>query len=146
MKEEASYGIILTQIGSPGSSILLVRQTAGHWSFPKGHPENGEAPTEAALRELKEETGLSDAEIVSDTPLVASYTFTRGDTTYLKYVYLFPAVYDPQHNTPLVAQEGEIKDLKWCSPSEARDHLELEPLRTVLDESLEIFRELPAHF
>jgi len=42
--------------------VLLVRRAyppyAGYWALPGGHIDPGEAPAEAAVRELDEETGL----------------------------------------------------------------------------------------
>ena len=44
--------------------ILLVRQSAGHalagqWTIPWGRVEQGESPTAAVLREIKEEAGIT---------------------------------------------------------------------------------------
>ena len=39
--------------------VLLRHRFGGHWSFPKGHVEAGETERQTALREVKEETGLS---------------------------------------------------------------------------------------
>ena len=36
----------------------------GHWGFVKGHVEDNETEKETALRELKEETGLSKVEFI----------------------------------------------------------------------------------
>jgi len=36
-----------------------------YWNFPKGHIEKGEMPREAAEREIREETGLSDLEFIA---------------------------------------------------------------------------------
>ncbi len=45
------------------SDVLLVRRAtaprAGEWSLPGGRLEAGETPREAALRELREETGVT---------------------------------------------------------------------------------------
>ena len=39
--------------------ILLRHRFGGHWSFPKGHVEQGENEQQTAMREVKEETGVS---------------------------------------------------------------------------------------
>jgi len=44
--------------------ILILRKPNGEWIMPKGHVERGESHTRAAIREVKEETGL-DATIVA---------------------------------------------------------------------------------
>lgn len=50
------YGTIFL---TPNRSVLLVKgRCSGKWSFPKGHPNEGETGFEAAKRETMEETGL----------------------------------------------------------------------------------------
>ena len=58
-KKEISAGFLF----ETPEGFLLVHPTArakgkGNWDIPKGHIETGEYPLEAAIRELKEETGL----------------------------------------------------------------------------------------
>lgn len=40
--------------------VLLIRDPYQNWGLPKGHVEAGEEELEAALREVREETGLAD--------------------------------------------------------------------------------------
>ena len=40
---------------------LLLRSAHGHWEFPKGHLKSGETWQQAAMRELAEEAGITDA-------------------------------------------------------------------------------------
>ncbi len=40
--------------------FLLIRDSYRNWGFPKGHLETHELPEAAALREVSEETGLTD--------------------------------------------------------------------------------------
>lgn len=56
---------VVTREGPSGAQVLLVRRAnppqAGHWGFPGGKVEWGEPVSRAALRELREETGIAGA-------------------------------------------------------------------------------------
>jgi 8-oxo-dGTP pyrophosphatase MutT (NUDIX family) len=55
---ETSAGGVVVHRGEGGPVYLLIRDSYGNWGFPKGHLETGERPEEAAVREVREETGL----------------------------------------------------------------------------------------
>lgn len=59
-KEETSAGGVVFRIVNGAAVYLLIRDSYKNWGFPKGHVETGEQPDAAALREVSEETGLSD--------------------------------------------------------------------------------------
>ena len=63
MKQELSAGIIVYYIQKSASTskrhYLLLYYRSKYWDFPKGKIEGNETYQEAALRELKEETGLT---------------------------------------------------------------------------------------
>ena len=60
MKKEISCGAVIARQTDAGCEVLLVcHASGGHWGFPKGHVENNETEAETALREIREETGLS---------------------------------------------------------------------------------------
>jgi bis(5'-nucleosidyl)-tetraphosphatase len=45
--------------------LLIYSKKHGHFSFPQGHRENGENLNQTVLREIKEETGFNDLEIIT---------------------------------------------------------------------------------
>lgn len=57
--------------------VLLCKRNdvADSWQFPQGGIENGETVTQAALRELKEETSLHNVVLVKSLNVPARYTF-----------------------------------------------------------------------
>jgi 8-oxo-dGTP pyrophosphatase MutT (NUDIX family) len=59
-KEETSAGGVVYRVVDGAAVFLLIRDSYRNWGFPKGHVEDGELPEGAALREVSEETGLSD--------------------------------------------------------------------------------------
>ena len=59
-KVENSAGGVVVRAIDGVVHALVIRDSYKNWGLPKGHLENGESPDRAALREVAEETGLSD--------------------------------------------------------------------------------------
>ncbi len=57
--KEISAGIIIYRKTKEGIKFLLLYHSGGYWNFPKGKIEAEEKSFQTALREIKEETGLS---------------------------------------------------------------------------------------
>lgn len=57
-RNETSAGGVVFRVVGGQPVFLLIRDSYGHWGFPKGHLEPGERADTAALRETMEETGL----------------------------------------------------------------------------------------
>jgi bis(5'-nucleosidyl)-tetraphosphatase len=62
-REQHSAGIVLFH-DLPASREFLLLDYGRHWDFPKGHLEPGEDHRTAAIRELQEETGITDADLL----------------------------------------------------------------------------------
>ena len=52
-----------------GDEVLLIAPRPGRWQLPKGHVEPGEGPAEAAVREVREETGVT-GRVVAPLPTI----------------------------------------------------------------------------
>jgi len=91
---------------------ILLREPSEHfddyvWTFSKGRPKRGETSEEAALREVREETGVF-AEIVERIP----GTFS-GSTTENIYFLMRPTGRTEKPGT-------ETANARWATPDEAR--------------------------
>lgn len=56
---ERSAGGVVIRVLDEAAHILLIRDPYRKWGLPKGHLEPEESPEDAALREVREETGLT---------------------------------------------------------------------------------------
>ncbi|MDB5265261.1 MAG: hydrolase [Parcubacteria group bacterium] len=94
-------------IGDHGTVAMVLSNNSNSWLLPKGHVEEGETDEEAARREIAEETGLTDLELLDD---LGEFTRLPSDTFEEKTVkmFLFAA---PPH--ALLAPTLEIKEARW---------------------------------
>lgn len=75
-------GLVMIQ-----EKLLVLKRCNGAWLFPKGHIDPGETPEIAAVREVKEESGIT-ARIVA-TLGETSYTFWEKGVEHFKTVKWF---------------------------------------------------------
>lgn len=77
-QRETSAGGVVFRREASAPRFLLIRDSYANWGFPKGHVEAGERPEEAAVREVREETGLSDLAIRGTIDTIDWYFRFRG--------------------------------------------------------------------
>jgi bis(5'-nucleosidyl)-tetraphosphatase len=70
MSEVRSCGFLIVR-GEPIREFLLMRH-ADRWDLPKGHVDRGESDKQCALRELREETGITE----EDIEIIDGFRFT----------------------------------------------------------------------
>ncbi len=58
-EQRLSCGVVVARLSDAGWVTLMLR-AYHHWDFPKGIRETGEEPQQAAIREVREETGIDD--------------------------------------------------------------------------------------
>ena len=118
--KDYSFGIIPFFKEGEAIEFLVVKHVAGHWGFPKGHPDKDEIPVEAAKRELKEETGIAECKIIKSPDLESSYSFDNSGESINKTVKYY--IGGVKHKKVKIL-EGEIADYRWSGFDETLDRL-----------------------
>jgi 8-oxo-dGTP pyrophosphatase MutT (NUDIX family) len=119
--DERSAGAVVfySEGESAAPEFLLLNYTAGHWDFPKGNIEHGEQEKQAAIREIREETGITDVEFIDGFRMMIDYRYRHGKRLVHKEVVLFLA----RTRTKQVVLSHEHIGFAWKSYETAMDNL-----------------------
>lgn len=128
--KEKSCGSIIFKYDEEKLLFLVIKQTLGHFSFPKGHVEESESEKDTALREVKEETGF-DISFVGDFREVITYSPKPG---VLKDVVFFLGNVIDGVMTP---QEDEVSLIEWLSYEDALKVVTYDDDKNVLKKAYE---------
>lgn len=143
-----SSGGFVTARFADGPKLLLIKNIFDNrWAVPKGHVDPGETSEQAAIREIKEETGL-DAAIRK--PLGKNTYYFRGlrgpekGKTVRKTVdmYLLEAIGDTTiYPEKLDPHDKLVKEARWFSPDEAVSAIPYANLRPLAKKAARMVRE-----
>jgi len=115
-----------------GDFLLISR--SGLWDLPKGHQEPGEDISVTAMREVEEETGVSELEL-GNLICITDHCYLRGGVWQLKHTWWYHMLYtNPVDLTPQL--EEDISKAAWVAKSS------LPPfLKNTYPSIVEVFRE-----
>ena len=117
IREFSAGGLVIRNMrGRPHLAVVRVRDDI--LALPKGHPEKGESSRDAALREVREETGL-DATPVEKLGDI-KYWYARDGDRVMKIVTFFLFRY---RSGRLEDHDHEVEEALWIPLAEAPERL-----------------------
>jgi 8-oxo-dGTP pyrophosphatase MutT (NUDIX family) len=116
-------GAIVVRLDGKEPQVLLVtaKRNPENWIFPKGHIEKGETPEAAALRETREEAGVSGKLI--------------GPAGVLEYGFLGASARVEYFLVRFIREDGPPESGRqrtWCGLDDALDRLNYKNTRKLL--------------
>ena len=128
MIEETSAGIVLFRKEESKKLYLLLHYPSGHWDFVKGKTEKGEKTHETAIRETKEETGITDITFVENFEEWINYNFKYQGELVQKKVVFFLA----ETKTKDVKISHEHSGYTWLDYNSSMEKTTFDNAKTVL--------------
>lgn len=125
VREPTAGGIIFRRNKENDVEILLIQDGKDRWTIPKGHIEEGETAQETTEREIAEEAGLNEVEILGWLGKI-HFRYRRLDRLVLMttQIYLVKAL----GNTDEIKKEEWMNDIKWFKFNDALEAIEYEDI------------------
>lgn len=132
--KDKSVGVMPIQKTDNGFLFLIIQHAEGHWGFPKGHPDPGETETETSLRELREETEITECRLIDDFKYVQNYSFEKDGAQVIKEVVFSIGLVE---STEVQIDRDEIIDFRWLPYKQALEQLSFDENHTMLKVAFE---------
>ena len=127
--EVSSGAVVFTREGG-SLRYVIVRSLEGYYGFPKGHIEGTETEEEAAIREIREETGLS-VRLVPGFRTMDEHSIPDKPDVMKRIIY-FLGEYEGQE---ICFQKEELLEAPLLSYEDAMECFQFESSRRILKEA-----------
>lgn len=135
MKYEESAGIILFYFEGKEPKFLLLKYPT-YWGFAKGLIEKGESVDETAKREVEEETGFKEPEILPGFIYVQEWFYRfKGELIKKKATFLLARIKEEDAKNVKISQEHEA--FEWFGYEDAIDKMKVKNNREMLTKAYE---------
>jgi 8-oxo-dGTP pyrophosphatase MutT (NUDIX family) len=117
-ENKLSCGVVLARRTDEGWATLVLR-AFHHWDFPKGIRERGEEPMDAAVREVGEETGITELSFDWGDRFFETGPYSRGKVA--RYFIATTKQENVEMGISPETGEPEHHEWRWVSFDEAYD-------------------------
>ena len=135
MLREKSCGAVVFLKNSEVNYLLLL-YGAGHWDFVKGNVEPNENEKDTVIRELREETGIVDAQFIEGFREKIEYFYRKQGATIHKEVIFFLI----ETHTEKVKLSYEHVGYTWLNYQNAMEKLTFKNAKDVLQKAHELLK------
>jgi 8-oxo-dGTP pyrophosphatase MutT (NUDIX family) len=118
-------------------NYLLLHYEAGHWDFVKGNVEPNESERDTVMRELREETGIVDAQLIDGFREKIEYFYRRQGATIHKEVVFFLI----EAHTEKIELSYEHVGYDWLDYQRAMEKLTFKNAKDMLQKAQEFLKQ-----
>jgi ADP-ribose pyrophosphatase YjhB (NUDIX family) len=125
VREPTAGGVVYRGDSTGKVEILLIQDSKGRWTIPKGHIEEGETARQTAEREIQEETGLQEMKVGAWLGKI-NFRYRRGNSLVLMTTEIF--LVRAMGKTEQIKPEKWMTSILWMPAQEALDKIEYEDI------------------
>ncbi len=126
VREPTAGGIVYRPAkNGKGVEILMIRDYKNRWTIPKGHIEEGENARQTAEREIREETGLQEMDVLDWLGKI-NFRYRRANSLVLMTTEIF--LVRAMGDTDKVQSEEWMSSLGWMSSNDALEKIEYDDI------------------
>lgn len=130
VREPTSGGMVFRRNAKTNEiEILLIQDAKNRWTIPKGHIEEGETAKQTAEREIREETGLQEMNVMNWLGKI-NFRYRRATSLVLMTTEIF--LVQAKGDTNKLQPEDWMNGIKWFSSKEALDKIEYEDIGKII--------------
>ena len=125
VREPTAGGVVFRRDQDGAVEFLLIQDHKDRWTIPKGHIEEGETAQQTAIREIGEEAGLKDVEVLGWLGKI-HFRYRRLEKLVLisQQVYLMRVRTDGNE----IQKEEWMNGIKWFKFQDALEVIEYEDI------------------
>ena len=126
VREPTAGGVVFRHNTKTGAiEFLLIQDAKNRWTIPKGHIEEGEESKQTAAREITEETGLQEMDVISWLGKI-NFRYRRVSSLVLMTTEIF--LVRAKGESDKLKPEDWMNDVKWLDSKDALDKIEYEDI------------------
>lgn len=136
--DQISAGGVIYRKNNEKYSFVLILDAYDKWTFPKGKVEKGDSFEDTAVRELREETGLTDLKIIDyldEKEVTINNPDEEPQSKLIKYYLL-----ESKKGYIKIPNIKELKDVRWFSKEEALERIDYPNAKKVFEKAIQILK------
>ena len=129
LRETTAGGVVFRRDAEGKVEILLAQDAKDRWTIPKGHIEPGETPRITAEREIQEETGLQEMDVLNHLGKT-QFRYRRQNSLVLMTMHV--CLVRAKGDTNALVKEEWMNGISWFPFNEALDKIEYEGIEKLM--------------